>query len=257
MKTLMRNGRDRQSENPSLGHAKQERVSLFGTDQRITSGPVARRPHSKERRFMGGLGSGPRSGRATVESALRLDIDAMMRRGLVRPGARVGCELRFSLDDDEIDIRCEAHAGAPGGGFVRLRYAMADYWTGEEIEIDDKIFLTTTRPPFGGLRWWFQCPRSGRRVRKLYLPLGGRHFWSRRAYGLAYVSQRETVHDRAMRRARKLYLRLGGDPDDDEYPDKPKRMRWTTYNRLIDKLIAADGVADGRLVLLAARLLGP
>src|SRR5262245_46121070 len=47
MKTLMRNGRDRRSENPSLGHAKKERVSLFGTDQRITSGPVARRPHSK------------------------------------------------------------------------------------------------------------------------------------------------------------------------------------------------------------------
>src|SRR5262245_24601221 len=47
MKTLMRNVRYRRSENPSLGHAKKERVSLFGTDQRITSGPVARRPHSK------------------------------------------------------------------------------------------------------------------------------------------------------------------------------------------------------------------
>src|SRR5262245_15210232 len=47
MKTLMRNGRDRRSENPSLGHAKKERVSLFGTDQRITSRPVARRPHLK------------------------------------------------------------------------------------------------------------------------------------------------------------------------------------------------------------------
>src|SRR5438132_2333148 len=47
MKTLMRNGRDRRSENPPLGHAKKERVSLFGTDQRITSGPAARRPHSK------------------------------------------------------------------------------------------------------------------------------------------------------------------------------------------------------------------
>src|SRR4030088_2624403 len=47
MKTLMRNGRDRRSENPFLGHAKKERVSLFGTDQRITSGPAARRPHSK------------------------------------------------------------------------------------------------------------------------------------------------------------------------------------------------------------------
>src|SRR3954463_7610983 len=47
MKTLMRNGRDRRSEKPSLGHARKERVSLFGTDQRITSGPAARRPHSK------------------------------------------------------------------------------------------------------------------------------------------------------------------------------------------------------------------
>src|SRR3979490_3399285 len=47
MMTLMRNGRDRRSENPFLGHAKKERVSLFGTDQRITSGPAAKRPHSK------------------------------------------------------------------------------------------------------------------------------------------------------------------------------------------------------------------
>src|ERR1700704_5224425 len=47
MKTLMRNGRDRRSENPFLGHAKKERVLLFKTDQRITSGPAARRPRSK------------------------------------------------------------------------------------------------------------------------------------------------------------------------------------------------------------------
>jgi hypothetical protein len=47
MKTLMRNGRDRRSENPLLGHAKIERVLLIGTDQRITSGPAAKRPHSK------------------------------------------------------------------------------------------------------------------------------------------------------------------------------------------------------------------
>jgi hypothetical protein len=46
-------------------------------------------------------------------------------------------------------------------------------------------------------------------------------------------------------------LRLGGDPADDEYPDKPPRMRWATYNRLMDRLVAADGVADERLVLLA------
>src|ERR1700688_1734040 len=47
MKTLMRNGRDRRSENPLMGHARKERVVLVGTDQRITSGPTAKRPHSK------------------------------------------------------------------------------------------------------------------------------------------------------------------------------------------------------------------
>src|SRR3977135_2137068 len=32
---------------PVMGHARKARVVLFGTDQRITSGPAARRPHSK------------------------------------------------------------------------------------------------------------------------------------------------------------------------------------------------------------------
>jgi hypothetical protein len=32
---------------PVMGHARKERVVLFGTDQRITSGPAAKRPHSK------------------------------------------------------------------------------------------------------------------------------------------------------------------------------------------------------------------
>jgi hypothetical protein len=62
---------------------------------------------------------------------------------------------------------------------------------------------------------------------------------------------------RARRRARKLWRRLGGESDDDTYPDKPKRMRWKTYNRLMEKLIAADEFADRlaneRCVMLAAR----
>jgi hypothetical protein len=47
MKTMMRNGRDRRSENPFWAAANKERVVLVGTDQRITSGPAAKRLHSK------------------------------------------------------------------------------------------------------------------------------------------------------------------------------------------------------------------
>jgi hypothetical protein len=140
---------------------------------------------------MGGFGSGRYGGRATVESALRLDIDDMMQWGGIRAFARLAGEMRFNFYGDQIEVKFESRVGEPWESWLRLKYAMADYWTGEEVEIDDKIFLATTRPPFGGLRWWFVCPHLNRRVRKLYLPLGGRHFRSRRAYELAYASQRE------------------------------------------------------------------
>jgi len=203
---------------------------------------------------MGGYGSGRSGGRPTVESALRLDIDSMMCWGAIRPGFHLVGGMRLhQFYGDDIDVKFESRASDPWNSWLCLRYSTADYWSGEEFKIDDKVYLATTRPHFGGRRWWFVCPHLNRRVRRLYLPLGGRHFWSRRAYRLAYASQRETKYDRAMRRARKLCLRLDGDPANDEYPDKPPRMRWVTYNRLMDRLVAADGVADERLVLLAAR----
>jgi hypothetical protein len=95
----------------------------------------------------------------------------------------------------------------------------------------------------GSAGWWFVCPNENRRVRNLYLPPGARRFRSRGAYWLAYASQRETVHDRAMRRSDKLRRRLGDDPMDGYYPEKPPRMRGATYDRLLEKLIAANRIA--------------
>jgi hypothetical protein len=34
---------------------------------------------------------------------------------------------------------------------------MTDYWMGEPLKIDDKVYLAPTHPHFGGLRWWFVC----------------------------------------------------------------------------------------------------
>ena len=61
--------------------------------------------------------------------------------------------MRFNFYGDQIEVKFEPRVGEPWESWLRLKYAMADYWTGEEVEIDDKIFLATTRPPFGGLRW--------------------------------------------------------------------------------------------------------
>jgi hypothetical protein len=91
----------------------------------------------------------------------------------------------------------------------------SDYW----------IQLETTPQPFGGRRWWFVCPQTGVRAAKLYLPNGAFTFASRRAYRLAYASQREPAHYRALRRAFKLRGKLGAEGGIGDYVRKPKWMR--------------------------------
>ena len=66
--------------------------------------------------------------------------------------------------------------------------------------VDYHVRLTTTRPRFGGLRWWFLCPLlvqgwpCNRRVGKLYLPPGGRYYGCRHCYDLTY--RRVQEHDK-------------------------------------------------------------
>ena len=112
----------------------------------------------------------------------------------------------------------------------------------EERHVDCRIRLTTTTPYFGGIRWWFRCPLSGRRVRKLYLVWGCDYFASRAALGLAYASTREQPHERLLRRRQKIQERLGGTGSEDELNclPKPKWMRWKTFNRLMQEANEAN-----------------
>ena len=115
---------------------------------------------------MGGFGSGRGGGRPTatvesallptVESAFRLDIDSMMCWRAIQPGFHLGGEMRLhQLYGDDLDVKYESLAGDPENSWLRLRYSIADYRSGEELKIDDKVYLAPIRPHFGGLRWWF------------------------------------------------------------------------------------------------------
>lgn len=53
------------------------------------------------------------------------------------------------------------------------------------------ITTTTTRPYFGGVRYWWGCPRCGNRCKKLYLPPGARQFACRGCHNLTYASAQE------------------------------------------------------------------
>ena len=63
--------------------------------------------------------------------------------------------------------------------------------------MDYRVRLVTTRPNYGGLRWWFLCPVSAqrgieKRAAKIYLPPGAKVFGCREAHDLTYQSCRES-----------------------------------------------------------------
>ena len=53
----------------------------------------------------------------------------------------------------------------------------------------ERIQLTTTRPQFGGARYWYVCPSCGRRCGKLYAPEWDRRFACRICRDLVYEVQ--------------------------------------------------------------------
>ena len=198
---------------------------------------------------MGGPGSGRYwgSGKATVADGLTLDINKLVRDGNIRPGQWCSGTLtwrRVSSGEEVGSIGYEANLIDPDDSWMRLHYRQ----NGEPR--DYRVTLETTRPNYGGRRWWFRCPATGRRIVKLHSPPGGDIFASRRAYGLAYPSQRERAYERALTRTQDIRIKLGGDPSlAAPFPDKPKGMWWNTYWRLREEANEAEhrslvGVAE-------------
>lgn len=173
---------------------------------------------------MGGRGSGRRSsysGKAETSDSMPLDIRKITRKGLLVPGNSFSWQ--WLVNDREvagISIRVDSQS-------VVLSYSMKS--TGEVVE--QRVQTQTSPCHLGGQRYWFTCPRCGKRVAVLYAP--GRYFACRLCGGLAYATQKEGAGDRAMRQADRIRKRLGwvagiahGDGS------KPKGMHWKTYQRL-------------------------
>jgi hypothetical protein len=118
------------------------------------------------------------------------------RRGATAPWATV--EVRLELES------CR------GTAWLRYDVHHASRRTGPQKY---PVALVSTPCNFGGVRWWWICPATGRRVRKIYLPNGGARFLSPRGgwHNLAYASQRRDKMGRIHARISRLYARLKAD----------------------------------------------
>ncbi len=168
--------------------------------------------------------------RASLDSGLRLDINGLMRDGMLKPGELT----RYATSWRRIPT------GKIVAGAIIEAEMRPDRPPRISIELagrEQGIRLAYCQRNFGGRQWYFLCPDTSRRVSVLWKPPGARYFASRQAFGrqVAYGSQFQTPHDRAISAAQMIRRRLGGN----EYlsglrgfPPKPKGMRWATYERL-------------------------
>ena len=170
-------------------------------------------------------------------------------------GAVVGGTVTFrSSRWGELAVEVRLDTTDPAAPYLELTHETRDEPT---ERITYRVRLATTRPRYGGERWWFVCPGSGRRAFKLYLPNGGRYFLSRAAYRLAYEVSREDALSRHLRRAERLLAKLGR-PEAEwwGWAPKPKWMRRRTYERLRAELVELQMAGEEMLEAETLRRFG-
>jgi hypothetical protein len=163
---------------------------------------------------MGGPGSGNHyhwwrpAKKTTVEECLALDANRWMRERILRPSVHLRGSWRWVYHSGkESSISHEVNTLDRVCPFVRLSYTLTRAGTEEGESLNYSVDLTTTRPRYGGLRWWFVCPLivngcpCERRVGKLYLAPGSRYFGCRHCYRLTYTSAQ--THDGRVSRLRR------------------------------------------------------
>jgi hypothetical protein len=179
---------------------------------------------------MGGWGSGRQNGQRTIEDCGSCRLSTKSLRALLRSPAGGNMQLLYRADGAYLSLAIEVR---PNAGHLRLQHPpRAESRIGR---MDYTVGLVSTEVGFGGRRWWFLCPVSGRRSAVLYLPRGAYQFGSAKGYRLAHGVTRLATLDRLWHRMVKIAHRLGDNaPDPDIPPRRPKWMRQATYARLLD-----------------------
>lgn len=188
---------------------------------------------------MGGYGSGRHGGRPIADECRKIDLAWMLRKGLAVEGRESAGRLNWN------------HGGNPAGSIsyqTDMRSSsnarmVLSYSRGEGAErerVEQVVRLTTTRPHFGGKRWWMICPYRGVRAGKLYMPLNGDRFASREAWRLGYQSQRHASRDRPFEALFRLQKKLGCEQGWGNSVTRPKGMHRRTYERFLDEFHRLD-----------------
>ena len=193
--------------------------------------------------------------RVCLQDGLKLDLNRLARKGFIKHGASIGVRgitWTHSYWGEIATGTISADMSGPHEGWFRIQLG----------SLDQRIILVPRARHFGGQQWYFMCPVRNRPVSVLWKPSGATRFCSRQTWGrqVAYQSQFNDVTNRAHAGQARIKARLcsigGLDPEDWDFPPKPKGMRWQTYNRYERQYDRYDEILDSGLLELAAKFLG-
>jgi hypothetical protein len=189
--------------------------------------------------------------RVCLEAGLKLDLNELMRKGCIMPGARSSFSMSWmnNYSGEEIG-RADFNSDVTNRHEGRLDIKMN--------ERQQTIFLVPRPRRFGGSQWYFVCPFENRCCSVVWRPPGARDFRCRQAWEpqVAYASQFLDRDNRAHRGKAKIKARLIADLDPDEWdlPPKPKWMRWRTYNRYVERFDRYEAILNEGVEELWAKL---
>lgn len=194
-----------------------------------------------------------RSGyRVRLENGLKLDLNRLARRGFVKRGAAtgpVGICWTSSYWGEVASARIWADMSGERHGWLRI----------ETGKLNQSLTLLAEPRHYGGRQWYFICPVTNRRASVVWKPPGASRFCCRQTWGrqVAYASQFFCSSDRLWQAKSKIKSRLIADldPDEWEFPPKPKWMRWHTYRRHEHRFDRLEDKLDLEISGALARLL--
>jgi hypothetical protein len=189
--------------------------------------------------------------RVCLQDGLKLDLNRLARRGFIKHGANIG---------GRGIIWTHSYWGEIASGTISADMSSNDVgWLRVQLgNLDQRIILFPRARHFGGRQWYFVCPATNHLASVLWRPNGATRFCSRQAWGrqVAYQSQFNDATNRAHGGIARIKSRLIADLDPDEwnFPPKPKWMRWATYSRYQRQFERCEDILDSGCAALAAKL---
>ena len=194
--------------------------------------------------------------RCCLQDGLKLDLNRLVGRGLLLRNAFTAA-TRITWTSNCWGVVAEGVISASmegdGASWFSIRIGSG---------FDERIGLVSRQRHFGGKQWYFSCPITGRLASVLWRPNGASRFAGREAWGnrVAYRSQfldRDGRAHHAQAKIRQMLCERGGlDPEEWDFPPKPKWMRFSTYERCEARFDRQDAIIDQGLATLAARFFG-